>query len=48
MAAIVVQKIRQKGGRFLRKYEVSSKGVVWAEIGDTRALEKACQALRGK
>jgi hypothetical protein len=48
VAAIVVKKIREKGGRFLRKYEASSNGVVWVEIGDARALEKACQALRGK
>ncbi|MGK3736678.1 MAG: hypothetical protein ACI8RD_003793 [Bacillariaceae sp.] len=45
VAAIVVDKIRERGGRFLRRYK-SDEGMVWIEIGDGRAREKTCQALR--
>jgi hypothetical protein len=47
VAAIVVEKIRATGGRFLRRHHVTSNGVVWVEIGDEKAREKTCQALRG-
>jgi hypothetical protein len=46
VAAVVVEKIRQKGGRFLRRYTSKSEGVFWVDIGDMRAREKTCQALR--
>ena len=46
VAAVVVDKIREKRGRFLRRCATKSEGVVWIDIGDTRAREKACQALR--
>eukprot|EP00535_Pseudo-nitzschia_heimii_P006442 CAMPEP_0197174084 /NCGR_PEP_ID=MMETSP1423-20130617/761_1 /TAXON_ID=476441 /ORGANISM="Pseudo-nitzschia heimii, Strain UNC1101" /LENGTH=309 /DNA_ID=CAMNT_0042622979 /DNA_START=511 /DNA_END=1437 /DNA_ORIENTATION=+ len=46
VAAIVVDKIREKGGRFLRRYTTKSEGVFWVDIGDVRAREKTCQALR--
>ena len=46
VAAVVVEKIREKGGRFLRRYATKSEGVFWVEIGDVRAREKTCQALR--
>lgn len=45
VAAIVVDKIRERGGRFLRRYK-TDEGMVWIEIGDARAKEKTCQALR--
>jgi hypothetical protein len=47
VAAVVVEKIRATGGRFLRRHHVTSNGVVWVEIGDEKAREKTCQALRG-
>jgi hypothetical protein len=48
VAAMVVEKIRQMGGRFLRRYDVTQQdGVVWVDIGDEKAKEKTCQALRG-
>ena len=46
VAAIVVDNIRKKGGRFLRRYTTKPEGVVWIDIGDTSAREKTCQALR--
>eukprot|EP00531_Pseudo-nitzschia_arenysensis_P019361 CAMPEP_0116142776 /NCGR_PEP_ID=MMETSP0329-20121206/15089_1 /TAXON_ID=697910 /ORGANISM="Pseudo-nitzschia arenysensis, Strain B593" /LENGTH=316 /DNA_ID=CAMNT_0003638035 /DNA_START=308 /DNA_END=1258 /DNA_ORIENTATION=+ len=47
VAAVVVQKIREKGGRFLRRAKnIKSNEVVWVEVGDERAKEKTCQALR--
>eukprot|EP00934_Nitzschia_sp_Nitz4_P003424 Nitzschia sp. Nitz4//scaffold22_size323478//317811//319128//NITZ4_000598-RA/size323478-snap-gene-0.575-mRNA-1//-1//CDS//3329543210//3414//frame0 len=47
VAAIIVDKIREKGGRFLKKYSTSPDGqVLWMEIGDDRAKEKTAQALR--
>ena len=42
----MVDKIRKKGGRFLRRCSAKSQGVVWVDIGDVRAREKTCQALR--
>ena len=47
VAVSIVQKIREKGGRFLKRYNVTAQGrVVWVDIGDIRACEKVCQALR--
>jgi hypothetical protein len=47
VAVAIVQKIRELGGRFLRRHDVTGQGgVVWVDIGDTRAVEKVCQALR--
>lgn len=47
VAAIVVERIREKGGRFLKRVSTTPDGkVIWMDIGDTRAKEKACQALR--
>jgi Neuregulin intracellular region len=54
VATIVVDLVRQQGGRFLRRcsfaeqrLDAASMGpVVWVDIGDDRAREKTCQALR--
>lgn len=47
VASIIVQKIRDKGGRFLKRVDTPPDGqVLWIDIGDERAKEKACQALR--
>jgi hypothetical protein len=47
VASIIVELIRKKGGRFLRRSETSPQGhVLWIDIGDERAREKCCQALR--
>lgn len=47
VASIVVDIIRKKGGRFLRRSNTDSQGsVLWVDIGDERAREKTCQALR--
>lgn len=47
VASRIVESIRTKGGRFLRKYSTSPQGnVVWVDIGDSKAREKTCQALR--
>lgn len=44
IAANVVRTIRREGGRFLR--EDSKNTGMWYEIGDTRTIRKAGQALR--
>ncbi|GKY91904.1 hypothetical protein MPSEU_000162000 [Mayamaea pseudoterrestris] len=48
VAALVVDLIRRKGGRFLKKLDQTNHlgQVFYVEIGDERAKEKACQALR--
>jgi hypothetical protein len=47
VASILVEKIREKGGRFLRRMSTTAQGqVLWVDIGDDRAREKTCQALR--
>jgi len=47
VASIIVEKIREKGGRFLRRIDTTRHGqVLWFDIGDDRAREKTCQALR--
>ncbi|CAB9506552.1 expressed unknown protein [Seminavis robusta] len=48
VAVEVVQLIRKKGGRFLRRCDVPGPQgeVMYFDIGDRRATEKACQALR--
>ena len=47
MASIIVEAIREKGGRFLRRADTTPQGqVLWVDIGDDRAREKTCQALR--
>jgi hypothetical protein len=47
VAAEVVELIRKRGGRFLRRLEPFAGGeVLWLDIGDERAREKTCQALR--
>ena len=46
VASIVCEKIRERGGRFLGRYKTENKGMVWIDIGDARAIEKTCQALR--
>jgi hypothetical protein len=47
VASTIVEKIREKGGRFLRRIENAPQGqVLWVDIGDDRAREKTCQALR--
>lgn len=55
VAATIVDLIRKKGGRFLRKYTMHNShdpmldangNVLWYDIGDEKAREKTCQALR--
>lgn len=47
VASIIVELIREKGGRFLRRCDTNPQGkVLWVDIGDERAREKTCQALR--
>jgi hypothetical protein len=60
VASLIVEAIRQRGGRFLRRESSpyrrhSSDGnantgggstIQWVDIGDDRAREKTCQALR--
>jgi hypothetical protein len=47
VASIIVDKIREKSGRFLRRIDTTPQGqVLWVDIGDDRAREKTCQALR--
>ena len=49
VASIIVELIRKKGGRFLRRCESYRAGpAVYVDIGDIRAREKTCQALRGE
>ena len=47
VAAAIVDLVRDRGGRFLRRHETSTQGeILWVDIGDERAREKTCQALR--
>lgn len=48
VASVIVESIRRKGGRFLRRQSSRcGPGIVtWVDIGDARAREKTCQALR--
>ena len=47
MAAAIVQQIREKDGRFLKRVDKVGTGqVLWVDIGDEKAKEKTCQALR--
>jgi hypothetical protein len=47
VASVIVEDIRDKGGRFLRRFDTDQNGQVrWVDIGDDRAREKTCQALR--
>ena len=43
----IVKVIREQGGRFLRRSHTTMQGdYLWVDIGDDRAREKTCQALR--
>jgi len=47
VADILIDLIRERGGRFLKRADTKQNGgVVWIDIGVERAREKACQALR--
>jgi hypothetical protein len=50
IALQVVHRIEERGGRFLKRTKVPGLGpsghFFWQEIGEQRAYEKACQALR--
>ena len=47
VASLVVEQVRKRGGRFLRRTDRNQQGpVLWYDIGDDRAREKTCQALR--
>lgn len=47
MADILINLIRERGGRFLKRAESQLYGeTLWIDIGDERAREKTCQALR--
>jgi hypothetical protein len=43
IAAMIVQRIRTLGGRFLNE---GTKNGTWYEIGDCKAIRKTCQAIR--
>ena len=48
VASMIVDLVRKKGGRFLRRWDTNAATgqVLWVDIGDDRAREKTCQALR--
>jgi hypothetical protein len=46
VASIIVEIVRKRGGRFLRRCNEQQGELVWVDIGDDRAREKTCQALR--
>jgi hypothetical protein len=50
VACLVVERIRERGGRFLKRTKLPGIGLCghfcWVDIGEQRAYEKACQALR--
>ena len=49
IATHIVETIRSRGGRFLRRTKTGQYGARpygWLEIDDKKAYEKACQALR--
>jgi hypothetical protein len=50
VACLVVERVRERGGRFLKRTKLPGIGVCghfcWINIGEQRAYEKACQALR--
>lgn len=47
VADILINLIRERGGRFLKRAESQHYGeTLWIDIGDERAREKTCQALR--
>ena len=47
VASSIVDLIRERGGRFLRRCETSMQGdILWVDIGHESAREKTCQALR--
>jgi hypothetical protein len=44
---LVVKRVAENGGRFLKRYGIDSTGsILWVEIGQHKAVEKASQALR--
>lgn len=52
IASEIVDLIRERGGRFLKRsksattYNPGSGRFLWTEIGNEKAYEKTCQALR--
>lgn len=46
----IVKLVKERGGRFLKRTKVHGAGpsghFCWQDIGEQRAYEKACQALR--
>lgn len=50
VACLVVERIRERGGRFLKRTKQPGIGACgyfcWIDIGEQRSYEKACQALR--
>lgn len=46
VAARVVEHVRKQGGHFLRQHSSDGRHIYWVDIGDERAKEKTCQALR--
>jgi hypothetical protein len=50
VACLAVERIRERGGRFLKRTKLPGIGACghfcWIDIGEQRAYEKACQALR--
>ena len=46
VAARVVDSVRNQGGHFLRQHSQDGRHIYWIDVGDDRAKEKTCQALR--
>lgn len=46
VAARVVDSVRKQGGHFLRQHSQDGRNIYWIDVGDDRAKEKTCQALR--
>ena len=47
VASAIVNLVRERGGRFLKRCDTGMhRETLWVDIGDERAREKTCQALR--
>ena len=48
IAMKIMDEVKSRGGRFVRRVKTARKGnsFGWEDIGEKRAYEKVCQALR--
>jgi hypothetical protein len=46
IATKLIEIVRSRGGRFLRRVKTGGGRFGWVEVGELRAYEKVCQALR--